>query len=167
MLSELPSAGLLEGFMSRGKSYLSLTYDPSQKYEPTHFTVAATVTESFLVKLVNPSDVTSKIPPSVRKTLNHLFKSNSKILDFNDEDYDNGEGPVAKPDIDKLYETIKVYHESMGHTGTGGIDLVCDPQVKCQHIRVPRAPSLHTLQQGSKTCGSRLSQKWKNVRFFY
>ena len=132
MLTELPSAGLLEGFtiFPRGKkSYLSLTYDLSQKHEPTHFALAATVIDSFLVKLAHPSDVIPNVPPSVRKALNHLFKSDSKISDFNDGDYDNGEGPVAKPDIDKLYETIKVYHDSKGHT-TGGIDLVFDPQVK-------------------------------------
>ena len=53
MLTELPSAGLLEGFtiFPRGKkSYLSLTYDLSQKHEPTHFALAATVIDSFLAK---------------------------------------------------------------------------------------------------------------------
>ena len=36
---------------------------------------------------------------------------------------------VAKPDIDKLYETIKTYHEEQGHSDGKGLDLVLDPQV--------------------------------------
>ena len=36
---------------------------------------------------------------------------------------------VSKPDIDKLYEAIKVYHESKGHSDGKGTDLIFDPQV--------------------------------------
>jgi hypothetical protein len=146
MLTEVPCAELLEGFVSRGKkSYLSLTYDPSQKQEPTHFAVAVSVTDSILAKMSHPSDVLSNIPQSVRKALNLMFKSDSKITDYNDGDYDGGDGPVAKPDIDKLYETIKVYHDSKGHTGNGGIDLIFDPQVEFTLTKKHALPVFHNF----------------------
>jgi hypothetical protein len=39
---------------------------------------------------------------------------------------------VSKPNIDKLYEAIKMFHESEGHVDGKGLDLIVDPQVTFQ-----------------------------------
>jgi hypothetical protein len=80
LLSDLPEGKLLEGFISRGKTkYLSLTFDPLQNCQSSQFSVAATITESFIHNLSHPSDVPATVPASVRQALNHFFRPGNEL----------------------------------------------------------------------------------------
>ena len=63
------------------------------------------VSDSSLQKLNHPSDVLSILPSFVRSTMESIF--NVKSLDYDLED----DADMIKPDIDALYEAVKMYHD--------------------------------------------------------